>query len=561
MTNSKIDPLSPLGAGQLNLTNENPIAFFSAEYAIKNSLPIYAGGLGVLAGDMVLEAQVEDVPFVGFGVLYSYGFDTAGENISRLDPVAAGFELVEAADGKELTATVVCNDRDVIVQAWQKHYGSARLILLNTDVDQNNTEDRGLTDHLYDSNVITRTCQEWVIGLAGAQFLRLLDLTPPVHHINEGHTAFVIVGLILEYLNQHPGSTLEEARVAVRQTVVASKHTILSGAGLFIDRLVLKGIAGAALRGLNFDELFALGTTPGRPDHFSTTKFILDHARAVNGVSKLHVAKEKADHTNSRLIPITNGVASSRWLAQSFRDRGVDVLSDAELWKLHTDNRSRLVSMVNDSLSSKLDPNVLTVVWARRIAAYKRPALLFNDLTSLEGLVTDTRRPIQFIIAGKANSGDEEAKRILEEILKYCQLPKLIGHVVYLPGYSPPTTQALAAGADLWLNTPIRGQEACGTSGMKASLNGALQLSTSDGWIDEVEAECIGWKLPEEGIESVLYKTLEQRVAPLFYDMDAEGIPTVWVKQMRETMKLINKDFTARRMLQDYMTKLYFPST
>lgn len=557
MIKHTIDPLS--GSSQ-KPTVEHPIAFFSAEYAIESSLPIYAGGLGVLAGDMVLEAQAEKVPFVGFGVLYAHGFDTADGNNNRLDPVSAGFELIKGDNGLVVTAAVVCNDRNVIVQAWQKHYGSAQLILLDTDSDQNNPDDRALTSHLYDSNVISRTCQEWVVGLAAAQFLRLLKLSPAVYHINEGHTAFVIIGMLLEYLKEHEGATLEEARTSIRQHIVASKHTILPGAGLFIDRLVLRGIAGAALRGVNFDDLFVLGTTLARPDHFSTTKFILDHARAVNGVSKLHVAREKADHPNSRLIPITNGVARGRWLAHNLSNVNVNDLSNAELWKLHCDNRSHLIAMVNDSLSSKLSPNVLTVVWARRITVYKRPALLFNDIARLEQIVTSSNRPIQFIIAGKANSGDEEAKRILEEILKNCQLPKLAGHVVYLPGYSTPTTQSLAAGADLWLNTPIRGQEACGTSGMKASLNGSLQLSTSDGWVDEVSDECIGWKLPEEGIESAIYTTLEQNVAQLFYDVNGEGVPEQWVEKMRQTMNLINRDFSAQRMLNDYMNKLYFPT-
>ncbi len=559
MTNPKIDPLSTITSTPPNISPTHPIAFFSAEYAIENSLPIYAGGLGVLAGDMVIEAGAEDVPLVAFGVLYTHGFDTVGQINGRLDPVAAGFELVKTDDGETLTAQVVCNDRVVMVQGWQKYYGHARLILLDTDHPQNIAEDQALTSHLYDTNIITRTCQEWVVGVAAAQFMNLLGVTPAVHHINEGHTAFVIVGLLLAYMKAHPEASLADAREAVRQTVVASKHTILPGAGLFIDRVVLRAIAGAALQ-VNFDDLFALGTTLGRPDHFSTTKFILDHARNVSGVSKLHVAREKVDHPNSRLIAITNGVASARWLSPSFAQTDSAKLSDEELWKLHANNRGNLVAMVNDTTGSQLSPIALTVVWARRITSYKRPALLFNDLSRLEQVVSNAKQPIQFIIAGKANSEDAEGKRILEEILKYCQMPKLAGRVVYLPGYSVPTTTALAAGADLWLNTPIRGQEACGTSGMKASLNGALQLSTSDGWIDEVSAECIGWKLPEEGIEAAIYDTLEHKVAPLFYEVNASKIPGQWVKQMRETMSLIERDFTARRMLRDYMKKLYFPA-
>lgn len=540
-------------------TPDHPVAFFSAEYAIENNLLIYAGGLGVLSGDMVLEAGNEGVPMVAFGTMYAYGFDTAGDRNGRLDPTSAGFELLKNSHGETLTAQVVCNDRVVIVQGWQKHYGSSRLILLDTDNPNNNSEDAAITAQLYSTNYITKLCQEWVVGLAAVQFMRHLKIAPSVYHVNEGHTAFVIVGLLLDHISEHPRATLEQAREAVKEKVVATKHTILSGAGLFIDRLVFRSIAGAALQSINFDELFSLGTTRDRPEHFSTTKFILSHARKANGVSEIHVAKEKAEHPASRLIAVTNGVYRNRWMAQNLQEHSEP--SDEDLWKIHSQNRGNLTATINDSIGSQLDPNALTVVWARRITVYKRPALLFNNLSRLETIVMDDDRPVQFILAGKANSEDSEAKLILEEILKYCRMPKLRGRVVYLPGYSVPTTRQLVAGADLWLNTPIRGQEACGTSGMKASMNGALQLSTRDGWIDEVHDDCLGWKLPEKDIETELYDTLEHKIVPLFYDRDESNLPKKWVKSMQESMKLIDERFTAKRMLGDYMTKMYFPNS
>ncbi|MFI5240174.1 MAG: alpha-glucan family phosphorylase [Candidatus Saccharimonadia bacterium] len=539
-------------------TPEHPIAFFSAEYAIENSLPIYAGGLGVLSGDMVLEAGSEGIAEVAFGTMYAYGFDTVGDTSKRLDPLAAGFELIKGTDGDTMVAQIICNDRVVLVQAWQKYYGSARLILLDTDNPWNTHEDRQLTDHLYNPNFVTQMCCEWVYGLGAVEFMKQLGITPSVYHVNEGHTSFVVLGLILDYLKTHPKSTLKQAQSEIRKKLVASKHTILAGAGLFIDRLVFKSIAGSALNEADFEAIFSLGRTLSHPEHFSTTKFIMDHARNVNGVSELHVAKEKAEHPSSRLIAITNGVYRGRWLAQNLQNSGTE-MSDASLWKHHNNNRASLVSMINDTVGSQLDPRALTIIWARRIAVYKRPALLFHNISRLEELVNNDTNPVQFIIAGKANSGDDEAKRILSEILKFCKLPKLSGKVVYLPGYSVPTTKQLAAGADLWLNTPIRGQEACGTSGMKASLNGALQLSTSDGWIDEVTETFIGWKLPEENLEKVLYDTIEGGVAPLFYDRNQQDMPTQWVKQMRQTMALINERFSAKRMLNDYINKLYFP--
>ena len=540
-------------------TPEHPIAYFSAEYAIENNLPIYAGGLGVLAADLVLEAGEEGVPMVAFGVMYACGFDAAGELSGRLDPIAAGFDLIKDASGQTMTAKVACNDHIVLVQAWQRTYGSARLILLDTDNPDNNPQDQLITAHLYDTNYITELSQEMVVGLAAIDFMHQLGISPSVYHVNEGHTCFVIIGLLIDYLKANPGASLADAQAAVRTMVVATKHTILPGAGLFVERLVFRSVVGAALAGTDVDAIFQLGTTAEQPEHFSATKFILNQARDASGVSKLHVASEKALHPKSRLETVTNGVHRSRWLAHSLKDHDGLNLNADELWNIHSSNRSNLVATVNDLLGSHLDANTLTVVWARRMAAYKRPALLFNNLLRLEALVTNTKQPIQFIIAGKANSGDEEGKRILEEILKYCSLPKLSGRIVYLPGYSIPTTSHLVAGADLWLNTPVRGQEACGTSGMKASLNGALQLSTSDGWIDEVSEDCIGWKLPEENIQAALYDYLEQKVAPLFYKRDANNLPIEWINRMHKSMVLINERFTAQRMLSEYMSKLYFP--
>jgi glucan phosphorylase len=542
------------------LTPDRPIAFFSAEYGIENNLPIYAGGLGVLSGDIVLEAASDNVPLVALGILYRKGFETGSAQASAVDPMAAGFALIEQAPGVALTVEVTIAERIIKVQAWEKHYNSARLILLDTAHPENTAEDQTITARLYDPDFTKRATQEWVFGAGSIALLRKLGITPSIYHLNEGHMGFVGMALILEYIQAHPGVSPADAQAAIRPGVVASKHTILSGAGLFIDRMVLKSIMGAVATGAgaSFDELFALTTALVRPDHFSGTKFILGCAIRVNGVSKLHVAKEKQEHPDSRLIPITNGVHRRRWQAANLFTGSNQ--SAEEIWKRHQTNRSNLIATINDTLGAKLDPNALTVVWARRITPYKRPTLLFNNIQRLEKLISNhDEQPIQFIIAGKANSGDPEAQQILDQILQYCSYTTLAGRVVYMPGYSVPTTKQLVAGADVWLNTPIRGQEACGTSGMKASLNGALQLSTSDGWIDEVDVDCIGWKLPEEGIESALYDTLKQIVAPTFYRRDAEGIPQEWTAMMQQTIGYVSEHFSATRMLDDYIHKLYFP--
>ena len=533
------------------------IAYFSAEYSVADSLPIYAGGLGILAGDIVQEAGAEGRDFHAVGLVYHEAF-TAGEADTR--PMverlrSEGFEVVAEEDGRPIIISQIIDGHEVAIQAWRKSYGTSSLILLDTRLPTNSPEDWKITNHLYDGTLGMMFRQQLTLAFGGPAFLRKLGITPDFYHLNEGHMAFVGLAVAIEYQSHHPRMHLAGALEAVKPQLVASKHTILPGAGLTLDEAVLKERLGSVLSKAegSVEDLMRLG---GKEDgFFSTTKFLLAIAGHHSGVSEIHVQSEAAAHPGSPLIAVTNGVYQPRWLAATWPREPLK-LDDEALYVIHRGNRHRLLEYVHTETGKQLDMHRLTVVWARRMTAYKRPDLLVNNLARLTALAQHAELPIQFVVAGKANPADATGIELMNHIIMTSQRPELAASFAYLPHFNPMTARLLVQGADLWLNTPVRGQEACGTSGMKASLNGALQFSTSDGWIDEVDIKPIGWELPVDKAEQALYDILEHDIAPVFYDRQ-NGIPVNWVKMMRTNIELIEQRFCASRMLGDYYDKLY----
>ncbi|MCC2630290.1 MAG: alpha-glucan phosphorylase [Candidatus Paceibacter sp.] len=545
-----------------------PIAFFCAEYGIEEKLPLYAGGLGILSGDFVREAGDEHIPFFAIGLFYSGGFEASHDDHSIQDGhvlAVHGFQLANDAEGKPLVLTVDThtNHQPIYVQAWTRTYGGARLYLLDTNFEKNTPEHRNITRHLYDSNFSNEMLQEFVLGVGGVKLLRALKVDPGVYHLNEGHTSFAAIALASEYLHDHPEETsFLVALDAVRPQIVASKHTILPGAGLNIEKEALRTLIGAYItrHRIDFDELFALGAYPDATNIFSTTRFLLQSSIRANGVSMLHTIFEHRKHHTSTLIPITNGVYPPNWRSPVWPKEGIGGSTDSEVWQTRSTLRARLVDFVKNTTGSQLDPHALTIVWARRFASYKRPHMLFNDLDRLEKIVSNSAIPVQFIISGNTHEADPAGIAIIDKIKAYISEDRFKNKIVYVPHYSISVARELVAGADVWLNTPERGVEACGTSGMKAGLNGALQCSVSDGWIEEVDWNGIGWVLPEDdSIKQHIYETIEQSIAPCFYDRNAEGLPEQWIKRVRKTMNIVNKGFTTKRMLKDYIEKLYYP--
>lgn len=505
---------------------ENPIVFFCMEYAVDDDPNAYAGGLGILAGDYLLEAADRNLPVIAIGLRYGNNH----ENLTDMNII------IDIPIGQEV----------IKVKVWERSMkDSVRLLLLDANISENIEENRELTSFIYDSHFYTRIKQQMILGIGGVRLSKSLNVNPNVYHLNEGHTSFAALAVIAEDRGN-------------KQKIIATKHTIFSNAGTFIPKNDFEGLVGpyCKLFGLNTQKVFDLGRFEKDTDMFSTTKFLMTVSKIRNGVSLLHTTYEKKVHPLSDLIPITNGVYKKRWQALEWGNDPQN-LPDAEYEKIKKILKSRLISFVREKTGNFMNPNACTVVWARRFAAYKRPSLLFSDLGRLEKIVNDEKRPIQFIFSGKSYPTDEEGKGTIEKINEISRIPAFKDKIAYLPGYSITTARYLIQGADIWLNTPELGREACGTSGIKASLNGALQLSVADGWVYEVDWQKTGWILREESIKEDLYKFLESEVSHEFYSQNSLNPSKNWLKRMKATMSVADPYFTTGRMIDDYIEKIY----
>lgn len=454
---------------------DKSIAFICAEFGIEESLPIYAGGLGILAGDFVLEAGKQGLDFNAVGLFY---------NGNSPSPDSVGFELTKTPFD---------------FKVWKKSYGTANLFLLDGGE---------ITKQLYGPDDIAMLKQQILLGFGAVKLLNFLNIHPDVWHLNEGHTALTALAL-------PPGAN-----------IVATKHTILPGAGLHLEWDVVKKYLE-----IN-DDFVSKASYKNNPKYFSTTAYLLRMAVRVNAVSITHADFERGVHPDSKLFPITNGVSVDRWQSPH---------SKAE-------NKKILFDHLKNKYGFTLDSRLLTIIWARRLASYKRPGLLFEDLDRLTQIVNNEEYPVQIVFAGKASAA-------AQKIMDACQRPELKNKVVFIPEYDIPLSKLLVAGADVWLNTPLPGQEASGTSGMKAGLNGSLMLSTADGWMAELDWSNVGWILFEHGIVENLYNLIETLIAPLYYDNKTE-----WEARMQKTREIVLTNYTAERMVKDYLTKLYFPA-
>lgn len=529
------------------------IAYYSMEYAIDKNLPIYAGGLGALAGDYVLEAgklnSEDGLGFVFLGLFY--------EDHLQNEPINAGFKLLKDENDEPIWLDIDIAVRPILAQVWVKEYGSAKLYLLDTNVSSNEPEDKEITKNIYNPNSDVFLKQQLVLGFGSIKLFRRLKIKPDIYHLNEGHTAFAILALAVDWLDANPGQTLKTAIEAIKPQVVGTKHTILHGSGRDLSSDVFKKVLELYVtrHHLDSNELFKLGENEKLGSFFSTTYLLMANISRANCVSRLHCQFEKGVHPTSNLLPITNGINADHWQSANLKEND-KYLSDEKLWLAHQENKKSLFKFLN----SGLDVNCLTLVWARRLAIYKRPLLLFSNLARLTKIVTNPQKPVQIIIAGRAQEGDQDSLNFARELLRISELPEFAGKVVFIPEYSLNNTEPLVAGADVWLNTPTVGMEACGTSGMKAGINGGLVLSTPDGWVGEVQLDGIGWTIKEENIEENLYSALEQEIIPEYYDLDG-GLPKKWLRRMQATRKIIQDGYTTKRMLKEYVEKLYFPKS
>ncbi len=618
-----------------DLSPDNPVAYFCAEFGLHASVPMYSGGLGVLAGDHCREASDLGVPLVGVGLLYQKGYfhqrlraDGSQQAIAEtFGPDSLPLCWVNPGNGDEHLAMIRVEDRLVHVGAWRIDLGCVPVYLLDTDVNGNSAEDRELTAQLYSGDDRMRIRQEMILGIGGVRVLRALGIEPSYWHLNEGHTAFLSLERLYEMIEQ--GLSFSSAVQQLQHNALFTTHTPVAAGHDRFDRELALAALGYFMdhAGMDPDEVFALAAEPGHDGRlFSMAALALRTTGRCNGVSRRHgeVARRMwqglwpdRDETEVPIEHVTNGVHVPTWLTPPFRrlfnrhlgsgwigrhhertlwDLVLDIPAE-EVWQAHLERKTRLQIILRERVRSAwmegdlaavqvvsagvlLDPDVLTIGFARRFATYKRANLIFSDIGRLRRLMLDIDRPVQMIFAGKAHPRDEHGQALIRQVYELALDPALAGRIAFAEDYDLHLAHYLVSGVDLWLNNPRPPMEASGTSGQKAALNGVPNLSTLDGWWLEGYHGGNGWPIGseptlEEFIEEhspaaaeqdtadaeALYDILETTIIPLYYDRNERGVPESWVEVMKEAVRTAGADFSARRMLTDYVERYYDPAS
>jgi len=557
----------------------NPIAYFCAEFGLDASLPLYAGGLGVLAGDTLKAAVDAQLPMVGVGLLYRgneakqvispQGRQTE-ENIP-VDPLSLGLEPV-TLDDQPVFIRVHLSTIDVWLQCWQKKLSqTVTLYLLDSETEQNHYTERALTHSLYSGTEEWQLKQQLLLGIGGVKLLHELGIHPAVYHVNEGRPAFLHWQLIRSYMDAH-GCDYQTAKQKAKGKTVYTNHTLVGAGnpGYSAGLVETFGNYYAQKMGISMAELLADGVENGDTSHFEITRFALNTARKANGVSRLHTSLSRVQWPEYDWTAITNGVhahtwqlasireLSDQWLDQPnyiFHDSATEERQLTQLWSRHLDAKQSLASFAHQQTGFSFDPSALIVTWARRITGYKQLPLLFSDVERLRSILAAKNRPVQLIVAGKAHYGDEASKQVIHEVIELFSTA-LSGYALFIPDYNLTVAQKLVQGSDLWLNTPEYGKEASGTSGMKALANGVLNCSVADGWVPEINMTDKGWLLDHTRLSESIYELLEQKIIPEYYERSQSDLPMAWLAKMKASVLSFDQ-FSARRMMEQYVKELY----
>jgi glycogen phosphorylase len=545
----------------MTISKTNPVAYFCAEYGLDARLPLYAGGLGVLAGDTIKESADQNYPMVALGLLYR-GCDTdqqvdevgwQTESDRDVDPVEYGFEHVYIPNSDQpLFIKVHLTKKDVWARVWKQTVNQTTLYLLDTYTDQNDPEERGIACAIYSGGEDFLLKQQMILGIGGVKVLDKLNITPALYHINEGRPAFLYWQLIRRYMD-NLGLSYEEAKTRAKSEIVYTNHTLVRAGNNAFDIQLLKSYAlyYAEKMGVPIQELLEPGIdqTNGA---FSMTEFALNVSRKASAVSQVHFELSQSIWPEYEWVGITNGVHLPTWQDPEVAecDRHTD-----ELWHVHLKKKQALADFAAQRIGIGYDSNRLVIGWARRIAAYKQPTALLSDIDRLVSICNQTNREVQLVISGRAHSKDTAAKTLLQQLIQAMQ-QELAGYALYIPNYDIDVARMMVQGVDLWLNTPVMGNEASGTSGMKAAANGVLQLTVEDGWTAEVDWHDLGWTLDTNHISETLYFRLEKDIVPTFYHRDENGVPQEWLERMKRTLALSDYYNTAR-MLREYQEQLY----
>jgi starch phosphorylase len=616
------DTYGKTGAGS---AIKKPVAYFSAEFGFHESLPNYSGGLGILAGDHCKSASDLDLNFVAIGLLYRHGYfrqEIDKEGTQHAISLNQNFHQLPIRevqrDGANLLVSVKILDRDVFAKIWELRVGRVNLYLLDTDTTENNAEDRLITAELYGGDLEMRMRQEIMLGIGGVKVLSALGIDAEVFHMNEGHSAFLALERIRLNVVEKKLDFYSALQVVASANVFTTHTPVPAGNDSFSREMMRKYFGHFARDlGIPFEELFSFGQTRvNSSDPFSMTILALRFSRHANGVSKLHGDVSRAlwkDVWEGVPVPevpitsITNGIHTKTWMApefsvlyrkylgdweenltnQDFWRRVMDI-PDAQLWDTHQKLKLRLVDFVRERVRAQrqrvgespqsirnvnhvLDPEILTIGFARRFATYKRGALLFSDKERLKKLLNDTTRPVQFIFAGKAHPRDEGGKALIREVYEFSREAGIENRVVFVEDYDSYIARRLVQGVDLWLNHPLRPLEASGTSGMKLAPNGGLNLSVLDGWWCEGYNGNNGWTIGAEihngTVEfqnevdaNSLYQLLENQIIPLYYAKPDGKLPLAWLQLMRDSIRSVTPVFNTHRMVMEYTERLYIPA-
>jgi starch phosphorylase len=608
---------------------DGPIAYFCAEYGFYESLGIYSGGLGVLAGDHMKSASDMALPFVGVGLMYRKGYfrqtiDADGHQehaYPDFDLTRLPLLRVQGQDGDPLQVTVEVPGRSLAVAVWLAQVGRVPVLLLDTDVPDNDEADRPISHILYVRGREMRLHQELVLGVGGVRAIRALGINPTAWHLNEGHSAFLLAERARELVAK--GATLDDALAQVKRDAVFTIHTPVAAGNERFDVDLVRRVAGPLLDGdrrpgtggVPVERVLEIGRGPdGDERQFDMTAFSLRLTSVANAVSQLHAATANATWeavVDKPILGITNGVHVPTWLGSPVREllerfldadlddldgkddasrwwERLDRIPDDDLWEAHLRQKLELAIFARGRLRAQfarhgeapsvlqdleqvLDPEALTIGFARRFATYKRAGMIFSDMDRLEALVWNAERPVQVVFAGKAHPADRPGQQVIQEIFARSRSPKLRGRVFILEDYDMRVARFLVQGVDVWLNNPRRPLEASGTSGMKAAANGVVNVSVLDGWWDEGWLGDNGWAIggrdvnTDEGAQDWadaqdLYRILEDEVVPRYYDREKDGLPRAWVQLMRASIASTIWRFSTTRMLHDYTEQMYLPA-
>ena len=607
---------------------EDLIAYFSAEYGLDQTIPIYSGGLGILSGDHLKSASDLGIPLVAVGLLYKNGYfnqkiDGNGNQQTEyndIDLYDLPINPVKDEDGNDLIIFVKFPKRRLYLKVWNIKVGRVTLYLLDSDIDKNNPEDRDVTLRLYGGDQEMRIRQEIVLGQAGVELLtKYLKLKPTVYHMNEGHSAFLTLELMKNIIKEKQVSFDIAKDITSSKTVFTTHTPVPAGNDIFPLDLVEKYFKDFWPRlGLSREEFLMLGMKPGKEldKGFNMGILALKIAGKKNGVSKLHgaVSRElfgeiwpEIAANEAPIGYVTNGIHTCSWLAPRMKElfnkylipywqdnmhkdqiwEKIRNVPDDKIWSIHNDRKMKLLRLVKENtyerlrrsgysyedineIISKLNPNALTIGFARRFATYKRATLIFKDLERITEIINNSERPVQLIFAGKAHPADKEGQDLIKYIHQVSMMPQFKGKIFLLENYNIAMSRYLVSGVDVWLNNPRRPMEASGTSGQKASVNGVINFSVLDGWWAEGYNQNNGWTIgsnkeydsyeaQDQADSQSLYKTLEEKIIPTFYNKDKNGMPTKWIELMKNSIISTGGKYSTSRMLVDYTKDYYMP--